>query len=426
MVNKNNDFKFDDNAADSGVNDESLSNDTPAVAALKNKNTVIVIAVSIIILFFVIKSITKEDPNKLAAEQAASGKTIDQEIKPAGKVAGEASVANLQATQPLQQQEQIALPPPPPPPPAFEPASIYAPAKDESLPPLPTVTNAQGQNVPKLGEAGIPSLSDKSGIFAEENKQRLSSGMFVGGSGGGIGGGRTADDPLVSGKLTASSAASVVVTTIGSTQDSIVQGKVLDAVLETAINTDLPGSLRAIVSRDVYAESGRRVLIPKGTRLIGSYKTDVKIGQARVYIIWSRIIRPDGVDAMLDSQAIDLLGRSGVLGEVDNKFFEIFSSSILLSAITIGFAIAADSAVGDSTVTQGETGSGDATTSGSVAATSTQAAIADFGSTVKDITQKLINVTPRITVDQGTQIKVFVNRDIKFPPEYFNNIKLIY
>ena len=115
-------------------------------------------------------------------------------------------------------------------------------------------------------------------------------------------------------------------------------------MLETAINTDLPGTLRAIVSRDVFAESGKEVMIPKGSRIIGTYNTGISRGQRRVMIVWTRLIRPDGLDIEIGSPGVDSLGRAGVEGDVDNKYAEIFSAAILTSVVTIGAATAAESA----------------------------------------------------------------------------------
>ena len=79
----------------------------------------------------------------------------------------------------------------------------------------------------------------------------------------------------------------------------VLQGKFIDAVSETAINSDLPGQVRALVSYDVYAESGRRVMLPRGTRLIGEYNTAIAKGQERLFVVWTRAIRPDGIDIAL-------------------------------------------------------------------------------------------------------------------------------
>ena len=83
-------------------------------------------------------------------------------------------------------------------------------------------------------------------------------------------------------------------------------------VLETGIQSDLPGNVRASVSEDVYSFDGRRVLIPKGTMLTGEYRSGVVRGQSRVLIIWTRMLRADGVSLMLGSYGTDNLGRSGL------------------------------------------------------------------------------------------------------------------
>jgi type IV secretion system protein VirB10 len=94
----------------------------------------------------------------------------------------------------------------------------------------------------------------------------------------------------------------------------ILQGKFIDAVAETAMNSDLPGQVRALVSYDIYAESGRRVMLPRGTRLIGDYNTAITKGQKRLFVVWTRAIRPDGIDIALLSGGTDPLGRAGLSG----------------------------------------------------------------------------------------------------------------
>jgi len=76
---------------------------------------------------------------------------------------------------------------------------------------------------------------------------------------------------------------------------TVTQGTLIPAVLETSINTDVPGFTRAIVSSDVRSFDGSRVLVPRSSRLIGEYKSAIQAGQKRAYVIWTRLIRPDGV-----------------------------------------------------------------------------------------------------------------------------------
>ncbi|MDX1949302.1 MAG: TrbI/VirB10 family protein [Rickettsiales bacterium] len=208
----------------------------------------------------------------------------------------------------------------------------------------------------------------------------------------------------------------------------ILQGKVLDAIIETAINTDLPGKLRGVVARDVYAENGKKILIPKGSRLIGTYDTQIRFGQARVYIIWTRVIRPDGIDVVLDSRedmiAVDLLGRTGVTGNLDNRFTEIFGSSILLSTLTVAFAYLADSATeGARDITTTVTENGNVVESGPNLSIAARQGVTDLANNLQRLARDSVDTRPRITIDQGTRIKVFVNKDLRFPPNFATNFK---
>jgi type IV secretion system protein VirB10 len=174
---------------------------------------------------------------------------------------------------------------------------------------------------------------------------------------------------------------------------TIVEGAVISAVLETAINSDLPGYVRAIVSRDVRGFDGANVLIPQGSRLVGQYRSSAAIGQSRAFVIWTRDIRPDGVNVRLEAPGADTLGRGGLEGEVDRHFLQRFGGALLLSLINLGGALA----VGDPQ-TQVVIGS---TTSAANAATA-QALQSD------------LSIAPTLEVPHGTSIRVFVTRDLDF------------
>jgi len=177
---------------------------------------------------------------------------------------------------------------------------------------------------------------------------------------------------------------------------TVPQGSVIPATLETAINSDLPGAVRAVVSRDVRSFDGSRVLIPRGSRLVGQYKSAAAVGQTRAFVVWSRIITPNGVTIDVGSPATDQLGRGGLEGEVDTHFIRRFGSSILLTVISAGGQALANSASsGDSTtLVLGGTGQG-----------SNPAAIA---------LQKQIDMPDTIKVAQGAPVQVSVARDLDF------------
>ena len=179
-------------------------------------------------------------------------------------------------------------------------------------------------------------------------------------------------------------------TNLGTT---ITQGATIPGILETALNSDLPGYTRAVVSRDVRAFDGKAVLIPRGSRLIGQYRNALSLGQSRVFVIWTRVIRPDGVSIQIGSPGGDALGRGGLTGDVNSHFFARFGGAILLSVLSTGTA-----AVAGTPSTQ--------VTIGSPAAAAGAAASATIP-TGSDI-------PPTITVMQGEAITIFVARDLDF------------
>ncbi len=197
---------------------------------------------------------------------------------------------------------------------------------------------------------------------------------------------------------------------------TLIQGKVLTAILETAIHTEFPGDVRAIISRNVYAESGDNILIPKGSRIYGSYSSQIARGQGRVTINWSRLIRPDGVDATISFVASDQFGRSGIEGDVDNKYGTIIGNSILTSILAVGGALIAEQLSGDATTsTTSNPATGTITSTGNASSQ----AIADVSKSIVETVGKAVgsnlNLSPIIRVPQGTKITILVNSDMSLP-----------
>ncbi|MEO6339435.1 MAG: type IV secretion system protein VirB10 [Caulobacteraceae bacterium] len=174
----------------------------------------------------------------------------------------------------------------------------------------------------------------------------------------------------------------------------IPQGAIIPAVLETAINSDLPGYTRAVVSRDVKSFDGTAVLIPRGSRLIGQYKSGVALGASRIFVIWSRVIRPDGVTIQIGSPGTDTLGQGGLEGKVDRRFFQRFGGSILLSVVNAGLNALANSNRSGSQIYIGS--STDATNVAGIAL------------------QKDGGTPPTIRTPQGAPVSIFVARDLDF------------
>lgn len=178
-----------------------------------------------------------------------------------------------------------------------------------------------------------------------------------------------------------------VATQAGPMHATIFQGKMISAVLESRIESEKPGLVRAMVDEDVMSEDGSQVLVEKGTRLIGEYRSQVVRGDRRVMVIWQRLIRPDAVSIQLASPGVDELGVSGLTGDVDTRFFERFGAAILLSFVDAQVRSASDD---------------------------TAIYLSDAGGSANTALRDSINIPPRIVVNQGSRISVFVARDLDF------------
>lgn len=172
----------------------------------------------------------------------------------------------------------------------------------------------------------------------------------------------------------------------------VPQGTLIPAVLETPIDSSRAGLVRALTSADIRGFDGSRVLIPKGSRLVGDFKADLQQGQTRVLVTWNRLVRPDGVAIKLTSPATDVLGGTGIAGDVNNHFLQRFASVALQTAVTVGTDLA------------------DQSPNASVV-------VGVPGQTVGNVGQTLFPTTdlkPTIRVKEGASITVFVARDLDF------------
>jgi type IV secretion system protein VirB10 len=170
---------------------------------------------------------------------------------------------------------------------------------------------------------------------------------------------------------------------------TVTQGTFIPAVLETAINTDVPGFVRAVVSQDVKSFDGKRVLIPRSSRLIGQYQSGVEQGQRRAYVIWTRLIRPDGVSVDLASPGVSFDGTTGLAGDVNTHFLQRFGSGLLLSVVG-GLGAVATGGVGGLILGSGAQGAANS-------------AVQSNG-----------QISPTIRVPMGEPIRVYVARDLDF------------
>ncbi len=189
---------------------------------------------------------------------------------------------------------------------------------------------------------------------------------------------------------------------------TIAAGTILAASLVTAIDSDLPGVLVAQVRQNAYdSATGRYLLIPQGTKIIGQYDSRIAYGQDRLFVSWQRLNFPDGMSVDLHSMAgADIAGRSGFDARVDNHTGRLFQGAILLSIIGAGAQL--------SQPRQTSTSSS-APTVGEVIAGSVGEQVANLGT---QVVQRQLNVAPNLRVPTGYQFNIIVDHDVVFAAPY--------
>jgi type IV secretory pathway VirB10-like protein len=187
----------------------------------------------------------------------------------------------------------------------------------------------------------------------------------------------------------------------------ITASSVIPAELITAIDSELPGLISAQVREDVYdTKTGRYMLIPRGSRLVGLYNSQVEYGQTRILVAWQRLIFPDTTSIdLLNMSGADVQGGAGVSGDVDNHYGKIFGAAILTSILAAGATLSTPQ---NSSLLQ-------APSAGQVISQNVGQEIAQVGT---QIVQKDLSIPPTIHVKPGYPFLVIVDRDIVLPGAY--------
>lgn len=117
---------------------------------------------------------------------------------------------------------------------------------------------------------------------------------------------------------------------------SILAGSHIPCILETALESSRPGLTSCIIPTDVRSDDGALILMERGARVLGEYQTGLASGERRLHVLWTRAVTPDGIAVALASPAGDALGRAGLPGELDTRFWERFSNAVILSVLQEG------------------------------------------------------------------------------------------
>ena len=191
----------------------------------------------------------------------------------------------------------------------------------------------------------------------------------------------------------------------------LLSGSVIPAVLQTGIKSYLPGKIMAVVSRNVYSSvNGATLLIPAGSKLVGTYDTKTTLGTNRLAVAWTRIEYPNGTTMNLPGfESAGGSGYAGFAGDVNNHTWLTFKNALLLSLVDIGMAVGSPTSTSSNTT--GVTGN-EALQYGEQGLTQT------FGQAEAQMLQKYIDIAPTITIHPGYLFSVVVARDMVFPGPY--------
>ena len=176
-------------------------------------------------------------------------------------------------------------------------------------------------------------------------------------------------------------------------------GSVIAAALLTGVRSDLPGQVTAQVTEHVYdSPTGRHLLIPQGTRLIGQYDSQVSFGQSRVLLVWTRLILPSGRSIVLERQpGADASGIAGLEDEVDYHWGRLLLAAGLATILGVGAELGSDA---DDRLVRALRDGGQGT----------------FNQAGQQVVRRQLNVQPTLTIRPGFPVRVIVTRDLVLEP----------
>ena len=283
-------------------------------------------------------------------------------------------------------------------PPEPRPQPVYHPMPMPMTVPTPAVLRA-------------PVVAETSALDAPLTSYR-SANAWGSGSGGGAGAARLgagngqgdgADDEL-SQRLHSSNLGPRAVAHVMAHPDlTIPAGVVMPCILQTAINSQLPGFVDCTLPEEVRGATGTVVLLDKGTQIFGEIRSGLRQGQDRVFVLWVRARTPQNVIITLDSPGADELGRSGLPGGVDNHFWARFGAALLFSVIDYGPQLATQAL---------QHNNGNNSVNNYTQFLSPQQQLANT------ILQDTINIPPTLEKNQGDNVTIFVGRDLDFSSVY--------
>ncbi|MGI2049913.1 type IV secretion system protein VirB10 [Shewanella oncorhynchi] len=208
----------------------------------------------------------------------------------------------------------------------------------------------------------------------------------------------TPNAPSLQESLSGTATPSATATLLSNRNFLLTKGTFIDCALNTALNSSVAGMTKCTLTRHVYSDNGKVLLLERGSTVTGEYRANLAQGQTRLFVLWDRVKTPNGVAVDLSSPSTDPLGGSGADGYIDSHFWKRYGGAMMLSLVD-DFAAYASSSSGESTIKMEN---------------SSQAA----QNAATEALKNTINIPPTLRKNQGDRIGIFVARDIDFSNVY--------
>ena len=185
------------------------------------------------------------------------------------------------------------------------------------------------------------------------------------------------------------------------------KGRQADCVLTGRIIDEVPGFTSCVLAQNLYSDNGRVLLLERGSELTGEYGVTNQLGLERLFVTWTRLKTPEGIEIDLSSPGSDRLGTSGIPGHLDNRWGARIGAAFLLSFVKdITVAIINKQTQSDAGATV------------SVQTAPGQNTLNAPSALAEEVIKQTIKVRPRLTINEGDRISIYVARDLDFSPVY--------
>ncbi len=188
---------------------------------------------------------------------------------------------------------------------------------------------------------------------------------------------------------------------------TIKTGSIIPATLITQINSSVQGQITGQVRNNVYdTATGNQLLIPQGTRLVGTYASEVPYGQSRLFIAWNRLVFPNGASLDIETMpGVDMTGKAGFNDKVNNHYLRIFGNALLLSLIVAGVNVSQSDLLNNFVPSYLESSS----------SAISESLGQNLGETMSQMVRKNLNIAPELTIRPGYLFNIMVVKDITLP-----------